>query len=77
MAPQGKVAIVTSRGIGRQIALELAVRGMSVVVAARTVEALRKLPVIIGHRGRSADLSRLGGVPLSKFLRHSTTKSRS
>jgi NAD(P)-dependent dehydrogenase (short-subunit alcohol dehydrogenase family) len=42
----GKVVIVTgaSRGIGRQLALDLARRGMHVVVAARTVEAHRRLP---------------------------------
>jgi len=42
----GKVVIVTgaSRGIGRQVALEFARRGASVVVAARTVEARRTLP---------------------------------
>jgi NAD(P)-dependent dehydrogenase (short-subunit alcohol dehydrogenase family) len=47
----GKVAIVTgaSRGIGRQIALELSRRGASVVVAARTVEARRRLPGTIGE----------------------------
>ena len=47
----GKVAIVTgaSRGIGRQIALELARRGMSVVVAARTVEPHKRLPGTIGE----------------------------
>ncbi len=46
-----KVAIVTgaSRGIGRQIALELARRGARVVVAARTVEARRRLPGAIGE----------------------------
>lgn len=46
-----KVAIVTgaSRGIGRQIALEIARRGASVVVAARTVEAHNRLPGTIGE----------------------------
>ncbi|MGD9798375.1 MAG: SDR family NAD(P)-dependent oxidoreductase [Acidimicrobiia bacterium] len=48
---QGKVVIVTgaSRGIGRQLALELARRGARVVVAARTVEPRRRLPGTIGE----------------------------
>jgi NAD(P)-dependent dehydrogenase (short-subunit alcohol dehydrogenase family) len=47
----GKTAIVTgaSRGIGKQVAVELARRGASVVVAARTVEARRRLPGTIGE----------------------------
>ena len=47
----GRVAIVTgaSRGIGRQIALELGRRGMTVVVAARTVDPHRRLPGTIGE----------------------------
>jgi NAD(P)-dependent dehydrogenase (short-subunit alcohol dehydrogenase family) len=51
MDPHGKVAIVTgaSRGIGRQIALELARRGAKVVVAARTVEPKKRLPGTIGE----------------------------
>ena len=38
-----------SRGIGRQVALELARRGAKVVVAARTVEAKRRLPGTVGE----------------------------
>ncbi|MFI5041659.1 MAG: SDR family NAD(P)-dependent oxidoreductase [Acidimicrobiales bacterium] len=47
----GKVAMVTgaSRGIGKQIAIELGRRGAAVVVAARTVEARRRLPGTIGQ----------------------------
>jgi NAD(P)-dependent dehydrogenase (short-subunit alcohol dehydrogenase family) len=48
---QDKVAIVTgaSRGIGRQIALELSRRGAKVVVAARTFESRRALPGTLGE----------------------------
>jgi NAD(P)-dependent dehydrogenase (short-subunit alcohol dehydrogenase family) len=47
----GKVAIITgaSRGIGKQVALELARRGATVVVAARTVEQHGRLPGTIGE----------------------------
>jgi NAD(P)-dependent dehydrogenase (short-subunit alcohol dehydrogenase family) len=46
MELQNRVAIVTgaSRGIGRQIALDLAKGGARVVVAARTVEKRKNLP---------------------------------
>ena len=42
----GKTAIVTgsSRGIGKQIALDLARQGANVVVAARTVEPRKRIP---------------------------------
>jgi NAD(P)-dependent dehydrogenase (short-subunit alcohol dehydrogenase family) len=54
----GRVAIVTgaSRGIGRQIALELSRRGMTVVVAARTVDPHRRLPGTIGLGGGTSRL---------------------
>src|SRR5262245_32136389 len=47
---EGKVAIVTgaSRGIGKQVAVELAGRGADVVVVARTVERHGRLPGTIG-----------------------------
>ena len=50
-ALQGKTTIVTggSRGIGKQVAIELGRRGAAVVVAARTVEPRRRLPGTIGE----------------------------
>ena len=50
-ALQGKTAIVTggSRGIGKQVAIELGRRGAAVVVAARTVKPRRRLPGTIGE----------------------------
>jgi NAD(P)-dependent dehydrogenase (short-subunit alcohol dehydrogenase family) len=54
---QDKVAVVTgaSRGIGRQVAIELARRGARVVVAARTVEPRRRLPGTIGDTLRAIE----------------------
>ena len=51
MDVNGKTAIVTgaSRGIGKQIAVELGRRGANVVVAARTVEPHRRLAGSIGE----------------------------
>jgi NAD(P)-dependent dehydrogenase (short-subunit alcohol dehydrogenase family) len=51
LAVEGKVAIVTgaSRGIGRQLAIDLAARKMKVVIAARTVATRRRLPGTIGE----------------------------
>src|SRR5215218_3160244 len=51
MPLERQVAIVTgaSRGIGKQVALELARRGATVVVAARSVERHRRLPGTIGE----------------------------
>ena len=61
----GRVAIVTgaSRGIGRQIALELGRRGMTVVVAARTVDPHRRLPGTIGET--VAAIEAAGGTALA------------
>ena len=61
----GRVAIVTgaSRGIGRQIALELSRRGMTVVVAARTVDPHRRLPGTIGDT--VAAIEAAGGTALA------------
>jgi len=58
---RGKVAIVTgaSRGIGRQLALELGRRGVMVALAARTVEARRALPGTLGET--LADIEVAGG----------------
>ena len=51
MTLTGRVAIVTgaSRGIGKQVAVELGRRGASVVIAARTVEQHGRLPGTIGE----------------------------
>ncbi len=51
MNVSGKTAIVTgaSRGIGKQIAIELGRRGANVVVAARTVVPHRRVPGTIGE----------------------------
>jgi len=53
---KGKVAIVTGagRGIGRAIALTLADLGISVVLAARSVEALQAVADEIAQRGGTA-----------------------
>lgn len=61
----GRVAIVTgaSRGIGRQIALELSRHGMTVVVAARTVDPHRRLPGTIGET--VAEIEAAGGTALA------------
>jgi NAD(P)-dependent dehydrogenase (short-subunit alcohol dehydrogenase family) len=51
MDVNGKTAIVTgaSRGIGKQVAIELGRRGANVVVAARTVEPRKRLPGTVGE----------------------------
>jgi NAD(P)-dependent dehydrogenase (short-subunit alcohol dehydrogenase family) len=60
MDVSGRTAIVTggSRGIGKQIALELGRRGANVVVVARTLEAHRRLP---GTIGETVELIKAGG----------------
>ena len=62
---RGKVAIVTgaSRGIGRQIALELARRGVSVALAARTVTPAGRLGGTIGET--LAAIEQAGGTALA------------
>jgi NAD(P)-dependent dehydrogenase (short-subunit alcohol dehydrogenase family) len=58
---QGRTVIITgaSRGIGKQIAIEMGRRGGRVVVAARTVEAHRRLSGTIGET--VAAVERVGG----------------
>jgi NAD(P)-dependent dehydrogenase (short-subunit alcohol dehydrogenase family) len=77
MSIEGKVAIITgaSRGIGKALAIELGRRGVSVVVAARSLEPHRRLPGTIGETveaveaagGRAVavqtDLTDLGSLP--------------
>ena len=55
---QGKVAIVTgaSRGIGRAIALRLAQKGATLVLAARTADDLSKVAAEIKSNGGAATL---------------------
>jgi NAD(P)-dependent dehydrogenase (short-subunit alcohol dehydrogenase family) len=49
VSPPTVIVTGASRGIGKQIAIDLARRGMQVVVAARTVEPRRRLPGTIGE----------------------------
>ena len=61
----GKVAVVTgaSRGIGKQVAVELGRRGVAVVVAARTVEPRKRLPGTLG--ATVAAVKAVGGTALA------------
>ena len=64
MLLKDKVVLITgaSRGIGKQIALQLAQEGADIVVGARTVEAVRK-PIPGNHsrdRGGDQSLGRQG-----------------
>jgi NAD(P)-dependent dehydrogenase (short-subunit alcohol dehydrogenase family) len=61
----GRAVIVTgaSRGIGKQVAVELGRAGAGVVVAARTVDAHRRLPGTIGET--VADVEAAGGRALA------------
>lgn len=65
MEVQGRTVIVTgaSRGIGKQIAVELGRRGANVVVAARTVDPHRRLPGSIA--GTVAAVEAVGGQALA------------
>ncbi|HLY83506.1 MAG TPA: SDR family oxidoreductase [Acidimicrobiales bacterium] len=62
---RGKTAIVTgaSRGIGKQVAIELGRRGANVVVAARTVEPHRRLGGTIGETVKAVEAA--GGQALA------------
>ena len=57
---RGKVAIITgaSRGIGRQLALDLGEKGVSVVVAAKTAKPHPKLPGTIHETAAQHEHSR-------------------
>jgi NAD(P)-dependent dehydrogenase (short-subunit alcohol dehydrogenase family) len=61
----GQVAIITgaSRGIGKHTALALARRGVSIVVAARTVDPENELPGTVGQT--VADIESVGGQALA------------
>ncbi len=65
MDVEGKTVVITgaSRGIGKQIAIELGRRGANVVVAARTVEAHRRLAGTIGDTVSA--IERAGGHALA------------
>ncbi|MEY2398121.1 MAG: hypothetical protein QOJ00_1295, partial [Actinomycetota bacterium] len=58
MELRGKRAVVTgaSRGIGEELARQLAARGANVALVARSVEPLEKLAADIGGRAYPADL---------------------
>jgi len=60
----GKVAIVTgaSRGIGRQVALDLACRGVKVAITARSVDRAATLPGSLSATAR--EIEALGGEAL-------------
>ena len=67
----GKTAIVTgaSRGIGKQIAIELGRRGANVVVAARSVEAHRRLSGTIGETVQAVEAAGGGALAVQTDLR--------
>lgn len=52
----GKVAVITggSRGLGREMALEFASRGATVVVASRKLEACEEVAAVINDAGHTA-----------------------
>jgi NAD(P)-dependent dehydrogenase (short-subunit alcohol dehydrogenase family) len=66
----GKVAIITgaSRGVGKQAALDLARRGVNVVLAARTVEPDSVLPGTLGETLQQVEAIGVGAIAVQTDL---------